>query len=200
MANRLLGTGVTDANGVASMTYTGVGAGKLQIIAETENISSDEYELIDAIWYDRATINNHNTWNTQNLGDSLQYTDDYTTFGWNGNSSSGAMILRNVVTDVSFVNIEMDIKYQINTNENPNVFTLRALGGTLKLYYRMNDLNLNDNEWHHIKISIRGLTSTLEVDGVTIGNKNITDNTWYAIQLQVSVLDALLSFKNFMVY
>ena len=198
MANRLLGTGVTDANGVASMTYTGVGAGKLQIIAETENISSDEYELIDAIWYDRATINNHNTWNTQNLGDNLQYTDDYTTYCWDGeNSTFGSLIIRNAISDVSLVTFEMDM--QCSTSLNYNIFTLRALGGGIKLYYTLNDFQLNDGEWHHIKISIQGLQSTLEVDGTVIRNKNITDNTWYAFQLQSS--DTVITcFKNFMVY
>jgi len=58
MARRLIGTGVTNSQGIATMNkdpsgttitgYTGTGAGKLQIIAVSGNIQSTEYELIDA--------------------------------------------------------------------------------------------------------------------------------------------------------
>ena len=58
MARRLIGTGVTNSQGIATMNkdpngntitgYTGTGAGKLQIIAVSGDVQSSEYELIDA--------------------------------------------------------------------------------------------------------------------------------------------------------
>ena len=201
MTKRLIGTGVTDANGIVSMTYTGVGAGKLQIVAETGDISSVNYELIDAIWYDRGNQDNHKTWNSiVNIvkeNGSLPYTDDYTVLEWNGNSTFGYIVVRDIFEDNSFVNIELDMKCP--TSMNSNLITLRALGGGIKLRLRPDVLKTSDGEWHHIKISIRDLIATLEVDGVSIGDSPITDNTWYAFQLQVIDTNPLF-FKNFVVY
>ena len=72
MARRLIGTGITNAQGIAIMNkdaqgetitgYTGVGAGKLQIIAESGTLQSETYELIDALFYDEALTNEK--WNS----------------------------------------------------------------------------------------------------------------------------------------
>ena len=41
MARRLIGTGTTDSNGKVSVTYTGTGAGKLQIVEESGSLLSE---------------------------------------------------------------------------------------------------------------------------------------------------------------
>ena len=45
----LLGTGTTDANGNVTVTYTGVGAGKVQLMAECGTIQSETYVLYDCL-------------------------------------------------------------------------------------------------------------------------------------------------------
>lgn len=58
---RLIGSGETDANGVASYTYTGQGSGEVDLIASTSNpitgssLVSETYSLYDTIFYDKAT-------------------------------------------------------------------------------------------------------------------------------------------------
>ena len=54
---RLIGSGTTDANGRVSVSYTGTGAGKLQIIAlsgdlSTGALTSNTYDLWDLLFYD----------------------------------------------------------------------------------------------------------------------------------------------------
>lgn len=55
---RLLGSGVTDANGVASVNYTGAGAGEMDLVASTSNpitqssLVSETFALYDCAFYD----------------------------------------------------------------------------------------------------------------------------------------------------
>ena len=63
MARRLIGYGITNSSGVAKLdhlvdgtalahSYTGVGAGKINIVAESGNLQSEPYVLTDAIVFD----------------------------------------------------------------------------------------------------------------------------------------------------
>ena len=84
MAKRLIGTGITNSQGVAIMNkdpegnpitgYTGVGAGQLQIIAETGTLQSETENLLDAIVLETELTTNK-TWNT-----ALNDTDFYLEF------------------------------------------------------------------------------------------------------------------------
>lgn len=57
MAERLIGTGTTNANGVASVTYRGNGRGKMDIIAKSGRIQSGTYEVLDCKFFDTGTDN-----------------------------------------------------------------------------------------------------------------------------------------------
>ena len=78
MARRFLGTGVTDDKGVAKLetdpngntlthSYTGVGAGKIDIVAEYDTIQSEPYEVTDCLMLDIATTGkkNNDDWHIQ---------------------------------------------------------------------------------------------------------------------------------------
>ena len=56
---RLIGQGVTDSSGVATIPYVGTGAGSLQIVAECEGedgiLQSETYSIEDCIIYDSLT-------------------------------------------------------------------------------------------------------------------------------------------------
>ena len=60
---RVIGSGTTNSNGQIVIPYTGVGAGKLQLKAKaTVNgsiIQSEIYSILDTIYYDNATSNDH---------------------------------------------------------------------------------------------------------------------------------------------
>ena len=51
MAKILIGTATTDANGVATITYTATGAGDVTIQAESGNLSSETYKVQDIYFY-----------------------------------------------------------------------------------------------------------------------------------------------------
>ena len=52
MAKRLIGTATTNANGVASVTYTGAGRGLLNVFAESGSLQSETYSIEDLLAYD----------------------------------------------------------------------------------------------------------------------------------------------------
>ena len=51
---RLIGTGTTDSNGVATCTYTGKGNGLIDIVAKCREVTSNEIEVCDCGFYDKA--------------------------------------------------------------------------------------------------------------------------------------------------
>ena len=51
MAKILIGTATTDANGVATITYTATGTGDMTIQAESSNLSSETYKVQDIYFY-----------------------------------------------------------------------------------------------------------------------------------------------------
>ena len=53
MIKTLIGTATTDANGVATITYTATGTGDVTIQAESGNLSSETYSLED-VWLHRT--------------------------------------------------------------------------------------------------------------------------------------------------
>ena len=57
MARRLIGTGTTDNNGKITVSYTGTGAGKLQLVAVNGNLLSETYVLTDAIFISNGNLN-----------------------------------------------------------------------------------------------------------------------------------------------
>ena len=57
MARRLIGTAVTDSNGEATITYTGTGAGKLNVVAESGTFVSQPYSILDTLFFDDCTDN-----------------------------------------------------------------------------------------------------------------------------------------------
>lgn len=66
---RLIGQGVTDSSGVATIPYVGTGAGSLQIVAECEGedgiLQSEIFVTLDCQYIDYGTINNHQTWRNE---------------------------------------------------------------------------------------------------------------------------------------
>ena len=71
MARRYLGYGYTNSQGIAKLeydadgeplthSYTGVGAGKLDIVAESGSLQSETYAIYDCIVFDNAISSDYN--------------------------------------------------------------------------------------------------------------------------------------------
>ena len=55
MARRQIGTGTTDSTGKITVSYTGTGAGKLQLVAVQGNITSETYTLEDCYFIETGS-------------------------------------------------------------------------------------------------------------------------------------------------
>lgn len=76
MARRLIGIGITDAQGNVAIPYTGTGAGKLQIVAECGDLTSDTYELSDYLFYDSGFESTTSLASKWTLGSAVTRTSD----------------------------------------------------------------------------------------------------------------------------
>ena len=61
MAKTLIGTATTDANGVATITYTATGAGDVTIQAESGSLVTERYDIQDCSYYNTAEVTRSST-------------------------------------------------------------------------------------------------------------------------------------------
>ena len=191
MAERLIGTGTTNANGVASVTYTGNGRGKIDIVAKSGRIQSEIYETIDGMFSDLGTSDKSSSYTLSNV--VYAQTDDYIILN---NSTGGTRWVRvNVGGSSSYLDnqtdycIEIDVK-NINSTQLAIVFDGTSVN--VKDYVSTSDFT-------HIKIySSRSENKVYYViDDVTrnVNASNVTGN----VQLRVGNNEGY-SFRNFVIY
>ena len=126
MARRYLGYGTTNANGVATLeyapdgtalshSYTGVGAGKIDIVAESGDLQSSEYELIDAIVYDDYSTDTSSNY-TVNSAHTVAVSNGKMTFTRGATTSSNFVDLRGLT---GFTNTTITASAEVSCS-NPN--------------------------------------------------------------------------------
>lgn len=193
MAKRLIGTATTDAQGVATVSYVGEGAGVLNIQAELDDgsLQSEIYEIIDAMFSDLGTSDKSSSYTLSNV--VYAQTDNYISLT---NATGGTRWVRvNVGGSSSYLDnqtdycIEIDVK-NINSTQLAIVFDGTSVN--VKDYVSTSDFT-------HIKIySSRSENKVYYViDDVTrnVNASNVTGN----VQLRVGNNEGY-SFKNFMIY
>ena len=112
MARKLIGTGVTDENGEATITYKGTGAGKLNIVAESGTFVSGTFVVTDGIAFDKGILNDPQTRNiwSPNGTASINRGDTGTTC--NLSAYEAVFLKLDNSTNIPFVNglcIEFDV-------------------------------------------------------------------------------------------
>lgn len=131
MARKLIGTAVTDENGEATITYTGTGAGKLNIVAESGTFQSEIYAVWDCKYYDNAILSDHNDsmWNMSSA--TFTRLDDYSSL------TTGTLWLLNITDDctIDFEIMQVDGVvgnglFNIYDNSGLTYFSLQHLGLT----------------------------------------------------------------------
>lgn len=196
---RLLGSGVTDANGVASYTYTGAGAGELDLVASTSNpitqssLVSETYELYDTLFYDSGTsappentwvINGFETSYSEN-GTTLTSTSYSTCFA--NKKGTGA----NPIDWDSPVCVEFDIG-----NLNCSDGGIQIYDNTNNCSRAFSQLGITGN--NHIKILVESDKIRYFVDNV--------EKTSYQYDLSIGTFrvglrgTGTITFKDFMIY
>lgn len=201
MARRLIGTGITNAQGIAIMDkdaqgntitgYTGVGAGKLQIVAESGSLQSDTYELIDAEFLDIATTGKKNTnWNNPSSYVSVETVSDGTTLS--NESSTRHYWAKNYNTFNGNFAMEVDIlSYADNTNGG-----IRITGTNSNFIFK----TYNVPQSCHLKIVFENNSLKYQIDDgeLTTYVSNITDTNLYVGFRFVGAWS--VKYANFMVY
>lgn len=177
--------GTTGSDGVATVSYTGVGAGNLNVQATHGTLQSETYSILDALMIDRGTTDNHNdsVWNSVTY---MSRGAEYTTIS---NETSNASKFIRIEGDI---NIELDVLTSMPMIEslfsvNNSATILKAITG--------NDCIMSSNEWKHIKITIQN--NKLTVENGTISNYDVTD--FNRIYLR-SGGNYQTCFKNLMIY
>ena len=185
MAKRLIGSGVTDSNGVVSIPYTGTGKGKLQIVAESGTLISEPYEFIDATmnqtgkttgWYQSTVTleNNRLKWIYKSSG--------YDT------TSSQFVGLRSNALNNALKGTTFKVDFKLNQSSSKPV--------GLAVYYQ--DAS-SSYDW--VNVSLLVVTDTLE-HSVTSTIPSTSTNIWIRLQTsQNSLSDGDITYiDKFVVY
>ena len=201
MARRLIGTGTTNSNGIATCntTYTGVGAGKLQIIAVSGDLESETYELIDAILRDGGITGDKND-------NAFGYNTTYITLTTN-------------TTGTTVENIDTAAEgFRAFTSKNPTDNTYAWDGALciecdiistgnnnrIQLYVDNNNLitrtteELELTQGGHLKLEYDGNTAVYYVDGVEKFRRTFELSN-YNIRFFLPS-QSTFAYKNFIVY
>ena len=195
----LINTYTTDANGEATYTYIGTGAGQHQFTAKHGGmIQSEIYEVIDALFFDDG-VTSPKIANWYKSTNNYSETIDDTGTEWT-NTSATQFVANSTSSANYFLDyqgkwaIEMDvISYDdvtIRIRESANSFTL----------FPFSSRGVTANS--HLKIVYNGdNTLTYAIDDnapVTINTIEFSSNI--AIGIRLNTANSSLKFKNFKVY
>ena len=189
---RYLGYGVTNNKGVAKLdhdaqgnpithSYTGTGAGKVDIVASLDDsshisessIQSEIYELMDCYKMDIGTTSNHSDIWTLNNTD-LTRSDEYTTIKEKTVGTTAYCTITNI--PLTNYRIEVDV-FQVDGNSDEWVLTVLNND-----YSSVASANAKLNEWKHISVDVT----------------NVATNS--RIRLNTGGTATEMRFKNFQVY
>ena len=193
---RLIGTGTTDSQGQVAITYTGTGAGKLQVMAECGDFTSEPIEILDASFIDEAITGKKNS-NWTNYSTRLTVETDETGTLLTGYASSNGyyfakgddpFIFSDYQCEFDVVSISGGSRWyhQDQTTGNENVFVLNTwipeTGG-------------------HVKITVQDGLATLYVDDVQKTTYNCTVESPYEVAFRFNNgTSNTLKYKNFIIY
>ena len=189
MARRLIGTGTTDSNGKVSVTYTGAGAGKIQIVAESGSLLSETYELIDGTVMDRGTSTDHNDslWNNT---DWFTRGDDSTSVNYTNTGSAVSRLLASRISYTSEFAIEFDLsECTFCRIRVPRYGSSNAYTGT----------PFSSNG--HVQIKVLNSKTEIYLDGTKVTEENTNALTEFTFEFRAAANETLnFKFKNFVIY
>lgn len=170
-----LGYGITDSNGVAKLdhdangnvlshSYTGVGAGELDIVASldapedmgTESLQSQVYQLFDCYKYDSGMSDYNDIW-TQSSQNVLirESSGEYSTIKETTIGTTAFITITNIpLTDYR---IEVDV-FQVDGTQNEWFLTVLKQN-----YSDISSANSKLGEWKHISLDLTGIEANSRI-------------------------------------
>lgn len=210
MVKRYLGYGITNANGVAKLeyapdgtalthSYTGVGAGKIDVIAKSGDLESSIYELVDCLFY-----NNKTEWYNASTRLTVTQNSDGSTTLENTTVNNGYYLANQIGTSKSSyadVNewelgacIEFDL---VSTSDLGNIVQLNDYNNNIASTKTFTALECTENNHIRIEVATNGSVSYYVDTGVPKSATAQTDT--FAVGFRVNP-NTSLTFKNFKIY
>lgn len=207
MARILLGTATTDSNGVAVLSdgYTGTGAGKVDIIAETtvdgSTVQSEPYTLWDTYQYDNGNDSTHSIWDTP-YQCTLTYGSEYAEIS----ESTEYGFIRSATAFPKNCIIEFDY-YNLDGVDASNIFQIQTSANGYVTVISMQYLGLSSGNWYHLKITIEDGVLKVYKDNATTpvytypssGSMTIATDTIKFLMMTTGATTKV-RFKNFKIY
>lgn len=194
MARKLIGTAVTDENGEATITYTGTGAGKLNIVAESGTFVSETYELIDGLFQDVGVNSDCSKWHKTA---SITTSSDGTGATVSNSTSQDHYFRANIgdTSDVQDFQPPYCVEFEIISYTGTVNFMNWASGRNGVKSFSQLGITTNNK----VKIVDNGNSIKYYVDGV---DKNLDVNIVATSKNAVgfSVNNGSFTFKNFVIY
>lgn len=201
MARRLIGTAVTDSNGEATITYTGTGAGKLNVVAESGTFLSETYELIDCGFYDEAIDNTKASSYAHNDQLTVAYSLSGTTLTHINDNTTNVHFLYN---DSAISSTKVSGYYTI-LNNMAIEFDLTELSGTqIEVYLTdgTNNRSIGLTSTGHYKLVLDGQRINLFKNGEeqTLPETTTMTGTNIRWSFLLNAYNESLTFRNLMIY
>ena len=201
---RLIVTGTTDSNGRVTIEYTGTGAGRVQVTAETSDgsLSSETYELIDALIYDPAIQNNHKEVWKQNYCDIAYDINGLTMTSNDDTRQSYIVLVDEGTTTYTTFNTPITIEFDLVSYTGSSYIDISANNGN------RTRINFHVGGTGHWKFVVGPNTRQAFKDGVDVSSTSglihtptdYLENPIKSIGFFLSAEATSLKFKNFMVY
>lgn len=195
MVKRLIGSDTTGSDGSVSIPYVGTGAGLVNLSVETEidgSIVSETYNIIDAVFRDRGTQNDHRTWITEFT--QIDRGDDYTTL-----TPSDSFDAQYKAISLSNFVIEGDVNLTYSANINFMRFS-KNTWTSVTVFSAQYDFVLTSGQWSHFKLVKQGNSVDVFVDGVKKITKEVNDTVDTFMMLLDNTKTTDLKYKNFVIY
>lgn len=208
MARRYLGHGITNAQGIATLdhdpidgepmahSYTGVGAGKVDIVAKNGSLVSEPYALWDVIKYDVGTIANHTDIWTGNEDTTFERLTDYSRIS---EKTAGTTALIHTAFNSGSI-IEFDVRIGGSTNGNFFYLLQSSTGRRTVSVTDVAGSGAQVNTWYSLRMTItegnihvENLTNEHEKDISFTGNYN-------RVELLTGLDITTVDFRNFKIY
>lgn len=188
-------SGVTDSNGVATVSYTGKGTGKLNIKCINGTLQSETYGIIDALYYDTGLTGTTKLWFLQNSDITKTVGDSGTTIS-NSNSSNVRYACAVLTTATSLTDTKQfsgNLMIEVDIIEHTNGI-LQVVGDTVA------QISLSSYGAAPFTMQMKVIDGTAYYyDGAEWVSLTSIGNNNYAIRFGMNGSSSL-KFKNFKIY
>ena len=209
MAKRYLGYGYTNAQGVAKLeydssgnalshSYTGVGAGKVDIVAESGSLQSETYSILDCTKCDTCTTSD----STKTTFDTVDANSSFTRYSEYGeltevNTGTTALLKLSGLSSGTVVEFEV---YQVDGVNTTAIFAIYSTN-TYKTIFTLANLNLAVATWHTMRLTLEDGKATLtDINNTSSTKTNTFSGTANQLRFSTGDDNTKIRIRNLKVY